>query len=75
MTQRLARSSRTPALKFPSLKSATPDMAKSVTVSAISAGCEKKRASPPEPRIASPRKARVATMLNSANLGEGVMAR
>jgi hypothetical protein len=38
MTQRLPRSSRTPALRFPPAKSAAPDSANSAIASAVSAG-------------------------------------
>jgi hypothetical protein len=37
-TQRFPRSSRTPGLKFPLLKGATPDNTKNMIVSAIRAG-------------------------------------
>jgi hypothetical protein len=53
--QRLPRSSRTPELRFPPAKKAAPDSAKCAIVSAISAGWEKKAASPPQPRTARPR--------------------
>jgi hypothetical protein len=57
--QRLERSSRIPGLRFPRLKSATTDSNMVVTASAIRAGCEKKAASPPQPRTARPRQASV----------------
>jgi hypothetical protein len=41
---------------------------------AVRAGWEKKAANPPQPSMASPRKAKVPTMLTTASLGVGVMA-
>src|SRR5437588_12581579 len=67
MTQRLARSSRTPELKFPPAKNDTPARAAHTIVSAISAGWAKKAANPPHPRTARPRYAAVPTTM-SANL-------
>jgi len=60
ITQRLARSSRTPELRFPSANIATVAMAKVTITTAIRAGFEKKGA-PPQPRTASPRYAAVLT--------------
>src|ERR1700731_2731851 len=66
-TQRLARSSRSPELTLPPAKSAAPDIAKVAIASAVSAECEKKAASPPQPRMAKLKKAPVPTTI-SVNL-------
>src|SRR6266849_6506241 len=60
MTQRLARSSRTPVLKFPPAKNAAPDIAKVASASAVSAGWEKNAENPPQPSTARPRSTAVA---------------
>src|SRR5208283_2352436 len=46
MTHRLLRSSLTPGLRFPPAKNAAHACTKNTTVSAISAGCEKKAPKP-----------------------------
>ena len=48
MTQRLARSSRTPGLRFPLLKSAMPDSTKTTIVRAIRAGWSEAGKQPPQ---------------------------
>jgi hypothetical protein len=54
ITRRLARSSCTPGLRFPPLKTATPDSTRSVIAMAISGGWEKKAANPSQPGTARP---------------------
>jgi hypothetical protein len=55
MTQRLRRSLRIPGLMVPPTKSDATAVAKTATVSAASAGCEKKADIPPQPRTATAR--------------------
>ena len=54
-TQRFERSSRTPGLRFPPLKSAAMAMARVAMIRAIRAGWEKNAANPPHPRMPRPR--------------------
>src|SRR6266446_8269575 len=70
MTQRLARSSRTPVLKFPPAKYAAADSTKVTSASAVSAGWEKNAENPPQPSTARPRKAAVVpTIIVNRALG------
>src|SRR6266446_896342 len=71
MTQRLARSSRTPVLKFPPAKHAAPDIATVASASAVSAGWEKNAENPPQPSTARPRKTAVVPRI-IANRALGV---
>jgi hypothetical protein len=64
MTQRLPRSSRIPGLMFPPTKSDATAVAKTATVSATSAECEKKADIPPQPSAARPRYAVVPPKAN-----------
>ena len=56
ITQRLERSSLTPAPMWPSVNSAANPSAIVTAVTAMSGGCEKNRFGPPAPAIARPRK-------------------
>jgi hypothetical protein len=57
MTQQLARSSRSPGLRFPPPKTAAPDSRKRTIARGTRAGWEKNAATPPQPRMARPRSA------------------
>src|SRR5215467_2861935 len=68
-TQRFDRSSRSPALRLPDVKSAATTMATVASISAIRGGREKNALKPPAPKIASPKKAAVATRERNATRG------
>src|ERR1700730_16458684 len=60
--------------QIPRVKSAAPTRRQVATATAIRAGWERKEAKPPQPRTASPRKARVPPTVTNAILGVTVMA-
>src|SRR5580658_4491268 len=74
MTQRLDRSSRTPAPMWPSVNSAANPSAIVTAVTAMRGECEKNRFGPPAPAIARPRKPAKLRKVTAASRGF-VMAR